>query len=72
MRTADPFYDLDRDETECEENEKFFPVCDVCGETITDDYYYELGEYKFHLDCAWKLRKSVDDYVEDKKNGSEI
>lgn len=68
-RSADPLADLDRYETECEENAKLFPVCDVCDKIITDDYYCELGEYKFHLDCAWDLRRSVSDYVEAKKYG---
>lgn len=67
MRTADPFYDLARYEDECEDFESKCPVCDICGEPITDDYYYEVAGIKFHLDCA--DRRSVDSYVESQRNG---
>lgn len=46
---------------------KMCPVCDICGERITDDYYYEVGGMIFHLDCA--DRHSVESYVEGQKYG---
>lgn len=54
-------------EKEEQEFERLCPVCDVCGEPIKDDYYYEVGGMIFHLDCA--ERRSVDNYVEAKKYG---
>ena len=67
MRSADPIADYDRYEKECEDDESLCPVCDICGERITDDYYYEVGGIVFHLDCAG--RHSVESYMEGQRYG---
>ena len=64
-RSADPFRDLLDKEEDDAAYEALCPVCDVCGEHITDDYYYKVGGLTFHLDCA--ERRSVDAYVEEKR-----
>lgn len=60
----------DRYDTRDIEEERFVkmcPICDICGERITDDYFYEVGGMRFHLDCA--DRRSVESYVEEQKYG---
>lgn len=58
---TDPYEDFCRHDWEEAEREKRYPVCDICGERITDEYYYELGGYRFHLGCAERHR--TEDYV---------
>ena len=41
--------------------------CDICGEKITDEYFYQVCGITFHLECA--DCKSVDAYVEEKRYG---
>jgi len=67
MRGPDPIEDFNRHDAEEAEYEKLCPVCDLCGEPITDDYYYEVGGIVFHLGCA--DRHSVDDYMEGQRYG---
>lgn len=61
-RSGDPIADYYINQREEEEYEKRCPVCDICGEPITDEYYYMVGGIKFHLHCA--ECHSVDSYVE--------
>lgn len=61
MRSADPYEDFDRYDKECADDEKKYPVCDICGKRITDDYYYTIGNITFHLGCADK--HSTDNYI---------
>lgn len=65
--SSDPLEDLYRHEDEIAEYEALCPVCDICGEHITDDYYYKIGDTVFHLECA--ECHSVECYVESKKYG---
>ena len=67
LRTNDPIADFNRHDAEEAEYEAMCPVCDICGEHITDDYYYKIGNTVFHLDCA--ERYSVDSFVETKAYG---
>ena len=60
-RSDDPLADFDRKDAEDYAYEQKCPVCDICGERITDDYYYTIGNITFHLDCA--DRHSVENYV---------
>ena len=60
-RSDDPIADFDRKDAEDYAYEQKCPVCDICGEHITDDYYYTIGGITFHLDCA--DRHSVENYV---------
>lgn len=65
MRGPDPIEDFNMHDAEEAEYEKLCPVCDVCGERITDDYYYKVGGIVFHLDCA--ERHSVESYMEEER-----
>lgn len=65
MRGSDPIEDFNRQDAEEAEYEKLCPVCDLCGEPITDDYYYMVSGIVFHLGCA--VRHSVDDYIEQER-----
>lgn len=61
MSASDPYEDFERQDYEDAEREKRYPVCDICGDRITDDYYYEVAGYRFHLGCA--ECHSTEDYV---------
>ena len=43
MRGPDPIEDFNRHDAEEAAYEKLCPVCDICGERIVDDYYYEVA-----------------------------
>lgn len=66
-RSPDPLADFHRHEDECEDWESKTPICDICGEHITDEYYYRIGDITFHLECA--ERYTVDSFVETKAYG---
>lgn len=57
----DPIADFYLREDEQAEYVSKCPVCSICGEPILDEYYYQIGDIVFHLECA--ERKSVDSYV---------
>lgn len=38
------------------------PVCDLCGNTITEDYYIRIGDCCYHEYCTETC--STEDYVE--------
>lgn len=40
------------------------PVCEVCGNPIQDDYYYEFGDDKVCCDCLGDYLKKNDYRVE--------
>lgn len=46
---------------------KYLPVCDDCGQTITDETYFEVGDAIFCPECMDSYRKSTDDYVEQRR-----
>ena len=60
--SSDPLSDVGRRDDEEAAFEALCPVCDICGEHITDDYFYKIGDTVFHLDCA--ERYSVERFVE--------
>lgn len=45
--------------------EKYCPFCDICGDRITDDYFLQIGNEKYHVDCVEKV--STDTYVENER-----
>ena len=65
LRTDDPLTDFDQYDRECYEDEKLFPVCDICGERIADDYYLRIGDMIIHEGCA--ERHSVESYIENRR-----
>ena len=65
MYTDNPSRDYDRHCAEQEAWRAKCPVCDGCGEVITDDYYYEITGEIYCEDCMNDCcRKSTDDYIE--------
>ena len=41
------------------------PTCDYCGETVMDEYYFDINDEILCVDCLCEhYRKSVDDYIE--------
>ena len=41
------------------------PVCDACGETINDDFYFEIDNEILCEDCLNnRFRKYTDDYIQ--------
>lgn len=46
------FYDLYRAEDDERRYEEKCPVCCVCGEHITDEYFFQIGGEYFHEGCV--------------------
>ena len=70
FRSADPVNDFRRYDSELADNEKKYPVCDHCGERITDEKYWEiiigLKIKRFHEDCIEVSQQYTSDYIEEK------
>lgn len=62
ITSGDPLRDFDRYDAECEEALQRLPVCECCGDKITDDEYYDVyGEI-----YCWKcLKKNFQKWTED-------
>lgn len=42
-----------------------FPVCDYCGEPITDENIWDVEGELYHADCAKEMfEKNTNDYIE--------
>ena len=55
----------DYEEEQAKELEKY-PKCSVCGEYITDEYYFDINDEFMCEECLKdNFRKSVDDYIEE-------
>lgn len=65
--TSDPVADWNRHCEEVEEALKDYPVCDYCGEVITDEQYYDFGGEIICEDCMDKYRRWTEDYVEEQR-----
>ena len=52
----------DRCERE-DEYEKLCPVCDICGEHITDETYLDIDGLILHKGCITDFEKWTEDYV---------
>lgn len=35
------------------------PVCDECGEIVTDDYYYRFDSVNYCIDCLENHRETI-------------
>lgn len=73
MWTADPVHDAAQYDLDRAAEEKECPVCDYCGEPITDETYTEiewgvrLGRY--HNECAGDFIhiQAVDEYIRNRR-----
>lgn len=46
-----------------------YPKCDLCGEPITDEYFYNIDGTFICEECLnSEYRKRVDDYIEEGEN----
>ena len=65
FRTDNPIRDFEMHEAYQEEQLKKRPVCEHCGEPITDDYYYKIDDCRVCSDCLKdycneNFKKSID------------
>ena len=67
-RTDNPYYDADRYQDAIEESYKYRPKCDHCGEKITSDYAYQVGD---ELMCEECFKEYVDEIKVDMQNYDE-
>lgn len=67
--TSDPVADWNRHCEEVENELKFCPVCDYCGEVITDEQFYDFGGEIICEDCMDKYKEWTEDYVERQREG---
>lgn len=54
--TDDPVRDYDRYCSDLEERMKRLPVCDCCGERITDEYYWVIKGTRYCERCLRDFR----------------
>lgn len=53
-------------EAKLEEKIRKYPKCDLCGQYITDDQFYDIDGNYFHKECLdIEYLKDTDDYMED-------
>lgn len=66
MWTNDPVYDAERYSNEQERKMFRFPICDACGQPITEESCWKVGGKFYHMDCAEEMfRVWTDEFVED-------
>ena len=51
VRTDDPIRDFETHEAMLAAKLEKCPVCDYCGERITDDHFYEINDERVCPDC---------------------
>lgn len=52
MLTVNPVMDAANYYDECERHMKILPQCDCCGDRITDDYFWKIGNEVYCEACA--------------------
>ena len=57
--TGDPIRDFNRHDSEQREWLAKLPKCDLCGEPIQDDYYWEVAGDKYCEECAQKMFRHI-------------
>lgn len=69
FHSPDPLDDAARYDAECIENEKKYPVCDCCGDRITDETFVETvyrGKIlRLHESCTYS--QYTDDYIRERE-----
>lgn len=63
MYSDDPIADFFAHEARREEKRAKLPVCEVCGEPITDDCLYDLGGELICEECMNSFRRYTDNYI---------
>ena len=67
-KTSDPIRDYALYCEDLAKEEAYMPVCDMCGEVIHEDYYFDFDGDIVCEDCVEKMyRRSTDDYIEREK-----
>ncbi len=65
MRSGDPLHDFYEHEKEVEDRESRCPICDCCGEPITDETFCKVNMRGkvlcFHWDCT--VLRYTEDYI---------
>lgn len=65
MRTDDPIADFLAHDAEQQSKLDRLPKCDICGEPILDEYFYNIdGTYICEECLKSEYRKCTDDYME--------
>lgn len=59
--------EYDRREYDAEEYERCCPVCEICGEHITDDIFRRIGSDCYHDSCIETVQTDL--YVEGVRYG---
>lgn len=57
--TGDPIRDFERHDSEQREWLEKLPKCDLCGEPIQDDYFWEFAGDKYCEECAQKMFRHI-------------
>ena len=66
FRTDDPLRDFDRYDAEMAAREAMLPQCEVCGEHINDDIYFEIdGEILCEKCMHDRYARSTEDWLND-------
>lgn len=64
LRSDDPVRDAEMYQAELDEAAEEYPVCDWCGETIFDEYFYDFDGECVCEECMNEKRMSVEAYIE--------
>ena len=67
IRTDDPLADFDRDDAEEYAFAQKCPICEICGQRITDDTFRRIGNACYHDSCIETVQ--LDSYVEGVRYG---
>ena len=61
IRTDDPLRDFNRYEAEQFLWEQSRPICDDCGDHITDEYMWEFHGFHYCENCVRNHRERIED-----------
>lgn len=58
--TDDPIGDYDRYDAEIESNLEKRPTCDICGDHIQEEFYFNILGYKICEECMDTSREYIE------------
>lgn len=67
FRSIDPLAGMYWHDDDTDDYERFCPVCEICGERITDDIFRRIGSDCYHDGCIETVQ--TDSYVEGVRYG---